>query len=602
MILKYSPNKLHNTIEELELTSKITTLIWENGSGKSSILEAILHYSFETELCFIIAYSSGLNESFWKILRPYIDKNKNLTITWIEDEESLNINGFYFSKDWANILIFLAYSLKNEGYVKWFLNLERNKYLTEVWELMIQLHIDIWEAYIGQLTKSRWEHKSLETTKFHAKLSKLLNAVRLWTLWTDSAGNKWWWIKWRQNEYDFEKKSRFTSMLLFASEAKDIFGINKKEILNFLSLLTNKNYFINPGEVVLYFSNWIQLNDLSDGEFQLLTVYALLDLFDDTETVFLFDEIDSHLHYSNINKLWIDLNHTVWLVVTTTHIPDSIINNKDFSQIYMVNSWRIDPDNTVNSLLKRLGNISDSNILEKKLAGNCEHIVLIDDCTDWFIFLELAKRKLWSLYDDKLNKIIPIKCSSNCWDWSEETLCLEKIEWVAKFWKINSSARTRNIFLLCDKDEYPLSRIEDVKVKQFSKSQGQHKKPNELVDVIIRWTTRHPKLHYLIWKRREIENYLLCPSLLDHFSELEDLNADLPRTHRINVWWCTDNDSIRNYQAKEIIQKFAQKELSPGQSVWKDYEELRILISFIEVNEISEDIKKMHDFISDKIT
>jgi hypothetical protein len=47
----------------------------------------------------------------------------------------------------------------------------------------------------------------------------------------------------------------------------------------------------------------LEFEQLSDGEYQLLSIYALIDLFDSENTIFLFDEIDSHLHFNNINKL-----------------------------------------------------------------------------------------------------------------------------------------------------------------------------------------------------------------------------------------------------------------------------------------------------------
>ena len=72
----------------------------------------------------------------------------------------------------------------------------------------------------------------------------------------------------------------------------------------FFTQAADNNYFIDKSRCKLVFKNNIELDQLSDGEYQLLFLYALIDLFDSDNTLFLFDEADSHLHYKNIEKLW----------------------------------------------------------------------------------------------------------------------------------------------------------------------------------------------------------------------------------------------------------------------------------------------------------
>lgn len=601
MNLKYSPNKISKVNKEITLNSKITTLIWENWSWKSAILEKIFGNSFSDKENLIIAYSSWLNESFSKILTGFTDISKDLTISWISKWYKDNIiNSFYFNKYWWWILIFLAYSLKNNKDNEWikylwkvksFFNNDKNKYLIQK-EPLLQFHIDIKKWYIDNLEKWYWKEKSLETSDFHIMLDNLLNNVQLWTLRkSERTWDKEMALKLTKNEYDFSKPKRFTSMVLKTENVKDIFSNNKNKILYFLWLLTNKNYFLDVNDIKLYFNNWeIELNDLSDWEFQLLVVYSLLDLFDSTDTTFLFDEVDSHLHYENINKLWEILASIEWKVITTTHIPDSIINN-NIKQIKLVKEWLIDIDNTANSLINRLWNISDSYLYEKKLASKIENIVLIDDCTDWFIFLELSKIKKWLNYNNKIESIQPIKCNS-WFNWNPNEIFWEKkIDRINDFILKNNSFFTKKIFSLCDKDECPIAKIDDnMKYKEY------HTWTNQKTQQFWNWWN----IYYLSWKRREIENYFLSYTLLSEYWLLNEVNIELWNSNKLQLNYPWDNDIVRNFQAKEIVQKIAQKELN-WKYVWKDYNDLKEIISKIPADEISEDIEKVYDSIISKI-
>ncbi|WP_369686215.1 AAA family ATPase [Photobacterium kishitanii] len=75
------------------------------------------------------------------------------------------------------------------------------------------------------------------------------------------------------------------------------------EKVTFFTQATDNDYFFNRSSMKLEFNNSLSLSDLSDGEYQILFIYALLDLFDSEDTLFLLDEVDSHLHYKNIENL-----------------------------------------------------------------------------------------------------------------------------------------------------------------------------------------------------------------------------------------------------------------------------------------------------------
>lgn len=583
--LKYWPNKITTETKEIILDNKIITLIWENGSWKSAILEQIFDNYFNDDEKIIISYSSWLNESFSSILNLFTEKSKKLTLAWIPEWYNENtINSFYFNKSWWKILIFLAYSLKNNmnnektkflWNVKAFLNEDKNKYLLKN-EPLLQFHINIQKAYINKLNDSEWEDKSLETSDFHNMLDKLVNNIQLGTLWTNKEWYKWLLIKETKNEYDFSKASKITSMILKPEDTKNIFTNDKNKILYFLWLLTNKSYFLNTNDIKLYFNNWaLELNDLSDWEFQLLVIYALIDLFDWDNTIFLFDEIDSHLHYSNISNLWDKLKNIKWNIITTTHIWESIVNN-NFNNLLYIENWLINNSLTAPEIIKKLWNLTNQIKFEYQVAWTIENLVLIDDDVDWIVFKKLVKKKLWNNSYLKLENITSYKRTSSYND-TNEAFWKSKLIYVKDFIDANKwkPIKTKNIFLICDRDKLPLTEIkEDLQVNINS----------DYRSIKSFWKT---KTYLLSWKRLEIENYLLHKQLLIDNNCFPD--------YSYNSNFKLDNkEDIAILDCKDITHPLYKKE-------WFNEKELDNLIKNIPIDEISDDIEKMYNFIIDKI-
>ncbi len=59
-------------------------------------------------------------------------------------------------------------------------------------------------------------------------------------------------------------------------------------IITFFTQAADNDYFFDKPTAQLNFKNDLFVSDLSDGEYQILFIYALLDLFDDEDTLFLF--------------------------------------------------------------------------------------------------------------------------------------------------------------------------------------------------------------------------------------------------------------------------------------------------------------------------
>ena len=116
MDLTISPNPLYDDQQTLSF-DKVATLIGENGSGKSCILQAI----FDTKLSKndfddlrLVCFSSGQNENFSQGFSTYLNRERRAG-------RSLNLDCFYYDKPWSKLLIFLATCLYSDGRVRQFL-------------------------------------------------------------------------------------------------------------------------------------------------------------------------------------------------------------------------------------------------------------------------------------------------------------------------------------------------------------------------------------------------------------------------------------------------------------------------------------------------
>ena len=559
--------KVHKKIQEdriFDLNSKISLLIWENGCGKTSILESAFKTCLGDNQKLVIVFSSGLNESYSFILEEYKKKIKRLTYRgWSKQR----LNGFFFNRYRASLLIFLAFWLV-DGKVKSFLSAKYN-----IAQLLFKYSVFIDKSYIYRLNKWYWEeHDSLLTSQFHTWLTDLLtNSL----ISGDSSS--------AQVDYDFSSQKKFSELVLSSDHITSVFWSTSeksdfmKELLSFFGLLTHKNRFLDIEDTRIHFGSfWIQ--GLSDGEFQLLNIYALLDLFDGENTLFLFDEIDSHLHYENINIIWKKFWEIKGKLITTTHIPDSIMMN-EFEDIKLVENGLIDGEKKANAVINRLGNLCDVDIYAKKYASKVQYLALVEDETDWIIFTELVKIKLGDQAYNKLKKIQYIKCSSG-YDTHNQQFAdskkkrIEKLNIVA--W---SDSSIQFIFCICDRDNLPLSSINaNMKVQGESVKIG------------------HGRVFVLSRRRKQIENYLLSYSMLNKQWLLDQINAKIAPIHQLVENNACDNEWVQNVEIKDDIKVLY------SDNNWVNYEKLRQVLLEIPDSEISSDIKFMYQFIQSKIT
>lgn len=586
MNLTIPPNKIYATQQQISSPSSLITLIGENGCGKSAILEKVFEDYLQDINRKVICFASGQNESFSSIYSRFVRDRRRVLI-----QNSFNrgintlIRSFYFDTSWARLLIFFATSIRRGGLVQTFLY-ERNYIdfdengIDSTTSLTFSLRVT--GAYAKNITSIlRTEsrnplYNSIRKTIPHQMLEKLIDSgIRA--------------------NYNFEQAIPKALYKMKAQHVVGVFDTDIDQIFTFLWVATHNGEFINRSDCKLNFQGDIELNDLSDGEYMLLSFYALLDLFDNPDTLFLLDEIDSHLYFKNIIKLWNALQNTRGSIITTTHSADSIIQN-DINQIYLVENGMLSQKSTADTIMHRLSALTSGETYKFRIAAKVKYLALVENYFDWFIFIELCKRKIPNCDVTKLEKIHYIKCSSG-YNQTTQQFGLEKKLWVEDLLKVikPNELKTERIFMICDRDNLPLPDISQ----------------NDGVSVVGRLYSRIPlgrnnlnQAFLLSWKRREIENYLLSYTLLAQKGKLYEINQRFAGIHQLQEHLPCDNEDTRSRDLKAMLQPLYLRDdvLAIGtHEEGVDYVKLQQLIDLIPPSEISEDIEKMYHFIISKI-
>lgn len=594
MELTLAPNPLHDQPQTLNI-NKVATLIGENGSGKSTILQSIFseglnggdHAHLRT-----VCFSSGQNESFSKYFNEHVKKIRRRG-------KSMVLSSFYYDKTWSKLLVFLATALVRDGKTRTFL-LE-NGYAKESQDfnrddisskLSFSFRVDKRYAQRVQdaLKKEEVGEKgTLRQTPFYRSLESFVEElIDREYLFEDKLSTK----KIELSSYDL-LSVKFARINPDEDFEEVDFGDDPS--ISFLTQAVNGN-FINKRSFKLMLLGDIELDDLSDGEYQLLFLYALIDLFDTPNTLFLFDEADSHLHYKNVEKLWALLHSIQGHAITTTHLLDSISAKENrIEHLKVVENGRINDDNKIKQLINRLSVLSRAKSVEFEVCGKLPSIAILDDENDWAIFVKLAARKGHDV--TRVASISPLKKSSS-YTCDDDTLGETKVNWVKALGSSESQIFTRKIFLICDRDEAnPNWKPNGVQLA--GKTYGQ------LVNS-IKWAEGNRVETFLLaWKRREVKHYLLSFTALSYHNQLNTINNDhLAAGLHLKPNESGDNDGIRKLSS-EIVKAATHNLINnlTGDDHEKGLcmEKLQAYIDLIPPGEISEDISNMYNFIIGKL-
>ena len=582
MIVEIPSYKYIDESQKIDLsTIRISTLIGENGSGKSTLLESI----FKNYTGKIISFSSGQNELFTNI---YNDIKRNTFKKFQSiNTDSEEIKKYHFDYDYSRVLIFIALSLKN-GIVRKYLI--ENQYInSSLSNTSLNIEFELPEYYLTAYNDARKkeekepEHNSIIKTYIHKYIERIIE-------------------KKIHSEYDFDKVIKKNNLTLTSDDLLSIFDEKDSwKIFTFISLTNNSAIPIfNYRNSKLLIKNDLEFQQLSDGEYQLLSIYALIDLFDEVDTVFLLDEVDSHLHFNNISKLWNILKTISGKVITTTHISESILNN-NFNSITYIEKGKIVNDLVPKKVLEKISNVVNQEKFIYQICSKLENIVLIDDESDWEIFKELAKIKIGEDAITLLKDIVAIKETSS-YNSDFQLFGNEKIEFTKniKTYSISNTINLKNIFMICDLDEYQIANINDNHQCIITD------KLRTSINKIQKFNHNQTKAYLLSWKRREILHYMISYSMLKEYNKLEELKNIanyIDGDEYINNNFDSDSNIRTTSKAnvKFIKQLMCKENGDVDADNWTDYDKLKQIISKIPANEISDDIVKMYEFIKSKV-
>lgn len=586
MDLTLTPNPLYAHQQTLQI-GKLATLIGENGSGKSSILQSIFEAKLDQrgfDELRVVCFSSGQNENFSQRFARYLKSQRRRG-------RQLSLECFYFDKSWSKLLIFLATCLHSSGQVRGFLR--EYGYVDEggpstanpddvSTKLKAKFKIDIRyfrQAQAALQQEEREGFTSFRSSPFFRSLSSFIehNVDR---------------------DYDFETTLQkrlitLTAGSVLAASYDDVRPEDEEAathishpMLGFFTQLSSSNRFLDKNTIQLYLKDGLELDQLSDGEYQLLFLFALIDLFDEESTLFLLDEADSHLHYQNISRLWRILGALDGRAITTTHLLDSITAN-NFEDIKVVEQGCIRDDDKLKQLIARLSILSRATSVEYEVCAKISHMALLDDYNDWEIFLRLAKRK--GLDTSRLDSVYAFKKSSG-YENDNHSFGGAKIQWAENLSKVECALVTTQVFLICDRDEATL----DIDIESGVKVQGRQYRDSIRA---IRWPRGlNVSVHLLAWTRREIKNYLLSHTALSHHGKLAEINsAELAQAHHLVPNDPGDKEGIRRLAVKDTINPLINGPDGLCQQKLQDY------IDLIPPEEISADIENMYNFIVGKL-
>lgn len=596
MELTLASNPLHNQPQTLHI-DKVATLIGENGSGKSSILQSVFEERLNRRAhqhLSVVCFSSGQNENYSETFSNYLSRER-------QAGRGLSLECLYFDKPWSKLLIFLATAIKRNGKVRSFLN-DRG-YVTESEDrrddttTVLKCSFKVAKDYADRVQRALKQEETgevdtLRNTPYFRSLDSFITAFY-------------------SDDYNFDQSIRKHTIEIPANRLIDISfdypkqaqageeGIEAGEAnaqaqnttfapeVSFFTQAADNDYFIDKKGYKLVFKGEIELDQLSDGEYQLLFLYALIDLFDAPNTLFLFDEADSHLHYKNVEKLWSLLHSIQGHAITTTHLLDSISAKENrIEHLKVVEQGQINEDNKIKQLINRLSVLSRAKSVEFEVCGKLPNIALLDDYNDWIIFTKLAARK--GLDVSLLKQVHAIGKPSSRND-DNENIGKAKVDWTQSLSKAETDLNTMNVFLVCDRDNSNPSWHENGVLLLGT--------PRDEVNR-IRWPgNRRVQTYMLAWRRREIENYLLSYSALTHFGLIDEINSDqLAQGFHVRDGDPADNEGVRLLDVKQTVNPLIET-----QGIGKDLTKIEFYISRMKPDEISEDITNMYNFIIGKL-
>lgn len=590
----------------------LNVLVGGNGSGKSSLLESIHLKHIGDENVKIATFSSGQNQNFEENHLVYLlGKRKELN-----DGDDIFPHSFYFDVNWAPILLVLATHLKAteieadasgsrryvpRGYCSSFLlshgycldSLTFRMQLPEFYFKIFKRNNEFSESDFVQIVDILFNVDSVnETQKNFREKSVDVDSI-------DSSSLEELFTPVMSNELYFS----IEKILQQISEGTKTEKIVK--LLNFFQITSIDNSYVDLSTASVSVKRGEEAfrhGDLSDGEYQLLCTYAILDIFNDYYDYILLDEVDSHIHFSNLNPLWRSLNETTMTkIITSTHNPISL----RYVSPERIKSLKQGECEDGLATLSSLGEIFDSYHTSKRTVAlsfrNSETLILIDGIKDWKILCSLFKKVKENGYSSKFDDLRPYPLSS------KRVSLNDSPDDKDKFVQLLGSVYSEEL-KGTELDDLKLKKIICIKDRDNESLQDRYvtgsgmcvvkEEENLVISPAKRIAVTKVFLH-----RREIENYLLCEKTLQDIDETHIIGTNLfgEGVNRSYIQERLGNEEVlATLDCKDFVSSKICHINSDEEKGFSE-EKMNELVNSIPKEEISPYIALLHDYLSRRL-
>lgn len=600
-------------------TKGLSVFVGGNGSGKSSLLEAIFLRDITTPRDGLtVAFTSGPNENFSE-LYVSLQRQKKRELNLLK---TLDLKVFLFDLTWAPLLVALAAFinrddetpslttkfLRDRKYrlddLKLKVRLPRNfltkiqvdeELLTSAFVLVIEkitgselleieqgktIEVALSESVTGTVLRN--EERPLSGELFSAFL-ELVEAITPLMRRNPGAGTASPRVK---------AVRRLIAAFEIGSLNNSIFNLSKVDLR-----LRNEN------------GREFSLRHLSDGEYQLLMTLAILDIFDETDSILIMDEMDSHVHQRLVPELWQTFASSESAVFTTTHNPTSL-KYCDLSRVKALRSGQL---TSGAEMTEELSAIFDCDETANRVLAlgfrNRPNLVVLDGYKDWIIFITLMKRKLGADFDPRFESevtVYKVSSSQNGRYSGDNAKALFATELMRHFKKELTNTQQRQkalkkIILVNDRD-----------TSDFSDRYGARadfRVIRENPDLRIEQNGPHAvSTTHVFWHRREIENYLLVPEILEGLSDATPVGQIGTTATVANVGGIKaalangDEETLATVDCKSFVTPLiSNMDHSLGADLGFSQAKLNELVETIRPENISNYLVKMYDLLSQEL-
>ncbi len=604
--LKVNLNKRKNFRQaEIPLFSGLNVLIGTNGSGKSSLMESLFSAYLDDSDKSIVGFTSGQNENFTELFATHLAKvRKQLNSGKVSAVKTL-----FFDRKWSSLLILLSTFLRRANKVEGGFSaagmcsqyLLDKGYRIRDFSFSLQVPKKFFELYkVDEFQTSYFAQlvEQLTDVDANTKAAQKPKLISLSEIGSDAPTST------------VQDGVLSNQVILGLSRILESLSGAHHERIEQLHYLT---YFFQIASITESYVDMegnnlefemrgqgVDFRHISDGEYQLLSVYAIVDLFGDEFDFILLDEVDSHVHTSAIPCLWSTLSEIKKsVVVTSTHSPISL-KYIDSNRILSLKGGSVREGITK---LADLQLIFDSKHSSENVLALCfrfaKQIILIDSLKDWEILIELFRRKLGADFNKGLQDYSIQELSSTRENFHQDKDSKDKF--VAKLSHIYSHELSpedhkkidlRLLVSLKDRDGEALKNTYLNQGEFFAITQEKQplalsqRKKIELIDIYLH--------------RREIENYLLTESVVRSTPPGTIIGVDangISKTREEILAHFKNEEFIANLDVKTFINRKICEIDTNGQQLGFSPELMIKYVHTLQPSEISDYLPCLHEYL-----